>query len=416
MSTRIPWPATASIAAGLAGAGVLAIGASATLHDSLVIVGLGLASSAVTAAVALLGLRVLRARSLGLHVAVIAVAAVATTAAGVALASWTMLLSGHDAAVVEMVLAVSSGTAGAVGIVTGAWYGRQLSDVEMLAADLAQGTVPTRPPAGTQVAEIAELRRRLVDSASARDDARAGQAALEQSRREFVTWVSHDLRSPIAAIRAMAESLEDGLVDEPGGQARYHRAIREETIRLGGLVDDLFELARLESGTPPTDDTVAPAAELIAETVDVIRPTAAARAVNLVTLADVGPVPVPAADVRRVLRNLLDNAVRHTQPGGSVVIDGDVVGAILHLSVTDECGGIPPHELGRVFEPAFRGDAARRRDTAGGGLGLAIAKGLVEGRGGAIVVANRGLGCRFALSLPVAPVPAATADGGHQHA
>jgi signal transduction histidine kinase len=408
VSGRVVPAAAASVLAGILGAGLLALGADATLLDTLVIIGLALGGSAAAALLAIACLRALRARSLGLHVAVVALSATVTMAAGVALAAWAMFLSGHDAAVLEMVLAVSSGMAAALGIATGAWYGRQLAAVERLAAGLADGAPAVPEPDGSHVAEIDQLHRRLVDSAEALAAARARQASLERSRREFVAWASHDLRSPIAAIRAMAESLEDGVVDDPADQAHCYRAIRDESLRLGGLVDDLFELSRLESGTPASDHALAPAGELVAEVVDVIQPAAAAGAINVVNLVS-ADAEVPAADMRRTLRNLLDNAVRHTGPGGSVVIDGDVVDDTLRLSVTDECGGIPPGEIGRVFEVAFRGDTARRRDTAGGGLGLTIAKGLVERHGGRISVANRGRGCRFSIALP-APAGGALAD------
>jgi signal transduction histidine kinase len=401
VSGRVLPAAAASVLAGILGASLLALGADATLRDTLVIIGLALGGSAVAALLAVTCLRALRARSLGLHVAVVALSATVTMAAGVALAAWAMFLSGHDAAVLEMVLVVSSGMAAALGIATGAWYGRQLAAVERLAAGLADGTTAVPEPDGSHVAEINQLHRRLVDSADALAVARARQASLERSRREFVAWASHDLRSPIAAIRAMAESLEDGVVDDPADRAHCYRAIRDESLRLGGLVDDLFELSRLESGTPPSDHALAPAGALVAEVVDAIQPAAAAGAINVVNLVSAQDAAVPAADMRRTLRNLLDNAVRHTRTGGSVVIDGDVVDDTLRLSVTDECGGIPPEEIGRVFDVAFRGDTARRRDTAGGGLGLTIAKGLVERHGGRISVANRGGGCRFSIALPV---------------
>jgi signal transduction histidine kinase len=322
-------------------------------------------------------------------------------AAGLVLAARTMFLSGHDAAVLGMMLAAGAGTAAALGIVAGARFGRQLADVESVAASLADRSADTPPVPRTQVAEIARLRQRLVDSAAAVEAARSRQEALEQSRHEFVAWASHDLRSPVATIRAMAELLEDDLVDGPADRARYHRAIRDESIRLGTLVDDLFELARLESGTPSVDRTMRSVADVVADTVDALRPAAAARAVNVVDLVDAGDAPVPAIDFGRVLRNLLDNAVRHTRPGGSVVIDGEAVDGTLFVSVTDECGGIPAEDLDRMFDVGYRGDTARRRDTGGAGLGLAIAKGLVERRGGRLAAGNRGHGCRFTVQLPL---------------
>ncbi|MGE0304339.1 MAG: sensor histidine kinase, partial [Acidimicrobiia bacterium] len=217
---------------------------------------------------------------------------------------------------------------------------------------------------------------------------------------------SHDLRSPIASIRAMAEALEDHIVDDDDDISRFHTAIRLESQRLGSLVDDLFELSRIESGTRSPDTTLVGVDELIAEVTESSQPAAAAVGINLVCMFGVGADRdssglVPAADLRRVLHNLLDNAIRHTRTGGSVVVDGEVVNGVLTLSVTDECGGIPNDDLPRVFEVAFRGDAARSRDARGGGLGLAIAKGLVESRHGHIDVANRGKGCRFTLSVPV---------------
>jgi signal transduction histidine kinase len=121
----------------------------------------------------------------------------------------------------------------------------------------------------------------------------------------------------------------------------------------------------------------------------------------LILFDDVPAVLVPASDLRRVLHNLLDNAVRHTRQGGTIVIDGELLGQIAQLAVTDECGGIPEADLARVFDVAFRGDNARTRDNCGGGLGLAIAKGLLEAHRGSIQIANEASGCRFTLRLPV---------------
>jgi signal transduction histidine kinase len=236
------------------------------------------------------------------------------------------------------------------------------------------------------------------------DASRTRERALDASRRDLIAGVSHDLRSPIASIRAMSEALEDGVVDDDASVQRYHRAIRVESERLGALVDDLFELSRITAGVLDTDQPCVPLGELVADVVSAAQPAASTKGVRIANLLDEIPgVLVPASDLRRVLHNLLDNAVRHTRHGGTIVVDGELVGRTAQVFVTDECGGIPEADLARVFDVAFRGDAARTRDNGGGGLGLAIAKGLLEAHRGSIEIANRAPGCRFTLELPVLP-------------
>ncbi len=221
-----------------------------------------------------------------------------------------------------------------------------------------------------------------------------------------MAWVSHDLRSPIASVRAMAEALEDGIVADDETVRRYHRAIRSESERLGTLVDDLFELSRITSGLVATADVeLVPLDELLAEVVDGARGPATARQVALAhRLADDGEPPLVPADVRRVLRNLVDNAVAATADGGRVVISGRRDPEAITLDVTDECGGIDEQHLPRLFEVGYRADAARAHD-GGAGLGLAIARGLLEAHDGRISVANDGPGCRFTVVLPAGDAP-----------
>jgi signal transduction histidine kinase len=233
------------------------------------------------------------------------------------------------------------------------------------------------------------------------DASRKREQALDVARRELVAWVSHDLRSPIAAIRAMSEALEDEVVDDDASVARYHTAIRQESERLGLLVDDLFELSRISAGVVDKAQTFVPLPELVLDVLRAAEPAAAAKGVTVVApMRELPDVLIPAADLRRVLHNLLDNAVRHTSAGGTVTLDAIRTGESVELSVTDQCGGIPANDLPRVFEVAFRGDTARTRDKSGGGLGLAIARGLVEAHDGTIAVANHPDGCRFHITLP----------------
>jgi signal transduction histidine kinase len=242
-------------------------------------------------------------------------------------------------------------------------------------------------------------------------EARAAAAALESSRRELVAWVSHDLRTPLAGIRAMVEALEDGIVDDPETVARYHRTMRREADRLAALVDDLFELSRIQAGSLTLRFEEVPLDELVS---DAIAGASIAAAAKDITLRDRVSRPVPVVeistpDMARVVRNLLDNAIRHTPRGGVVTVDAgpdsaDEGGDTVTVSVQDGCGGIPEHDLDLVFELAYRGDAARTPcdggDGGGGGLGLAVARGLVEAHHGDITVCNVDHGCRFTVRLP----------------
>jgi signal transduction histidine kinase len=281
-------------------------------------------------------------------------------------------------------------------------YERDTRDVGVLAARIAEPSTSAAPPGPLASRDLQRLADQLADVSARLDASRQRERAIDASRRELVAWISHDLRSPIASVRALAEALDDGMVSDPADVERYHRAIVHESQRLGALVDDLFELSRLASGEEPVDQPYVPVGELVSAVLAGVAPTAAVGGVAVSVSAEELPtVLVPANDVRRVLRNLLDNAVRHTPAGGRVFLDVRCENRRLELTVADECGGIPEADLGHVFDVALRGDEARSRDGGGGGLGLAIAKGLVEGRAGTIEVANRATGCRFTVHLPV---------------
>jgi signal transduction histidine kinase len=244
--------------------------------------------------------------------------------------------------------------------------------------------------------ELERTRRRVAELA-------ARERAVEASRRELVAWVSHDLRTPIAGIRAMVEALDDEVVVDPVEVARYHRQLVDEADRLARLVDDLFELSRIEADTLHLNIERVALDELVSDAVASAGPVARAKGVHL-TGRVAGPRPeVPGSppELARVVRNLVDNAIRFTPPGGKieVIVAGDDSRA--EVSVRDGCGGIPAGDLDRVFDLAYRGDAARSPGTDGGaGLGLAIARGFVEAHQGDIAVRNEDGGCRFTVRLP----------------
>ncbi|MEU5852365.1 sensor histidine kinase [Saccharopolyspora shandongensis] len=282
--------------------------------------------------------------------------------------------------------------AGVLGV-TGFMFGPQLTTAVVICTAVAVVTVPVAVLLGRSIARRSVWER----------EARARERAAEESRRELVAWISHDLRTPLAGIRAMAEALADGVVDEPAEVCDYATRIRGETERLSGMVEDLFELSRITAGAVRLDLSAVPLQDVVSEAVAAENPLARRRGIRLRTDTDVWPVVAGSdPELARVVRNLLSNAIRHTPPGGSVVLTAGSDGAQALFRVDDACGGIAPEDLTRVFDVAFRGSQARR-DEAGAGLGLAIARGLVQAHQGTITARNHGPGCRFEVRLPLAP-------------
>lgn len=283
---------------------------------------------------------------------------------------------------------------GLVGV-SGFMYTPQLADTVAVCAVVAMITVPAAVVLGRGIAhDVMWLH-----------EARDAERAAEQSRRELVAWISHDLRTPLAGIRAMSEALADGVVHEADEVSLYATRIRGETERLTGMVDDLFQLSRITSGALRLTLSAVPLHEVVSEAV-AVEGVAAARKGVQVRAEEHGTWPVvwgSDPELARVVRNLLSNAIRHTPPDGAVVVAAGVRDDRAWLRVDDGCGGIPDDDLERVFDVAFRGAKARTPDnTSGGGLGLAIARGLVEAHHGEIHARNHGPGCRFEVRLPLA--------------
>lgn len=338
------------------------------IPDPVLVVLIALGCALPVALAGGVALRLLGHRSITASVSVVALSGVLAVVAGVIGTAYAMFLSAHDLGVLLTVLVA----AGAVALVSGLTLGRRL----------ARQSVWER--------ESAERER-----------------ALETSRRELVAWISHDLRTPLAGLRAVAEALEDGLVTEPGQVTAYHATIRREADRLAMMIDDLFELSRIQAGVLRLHLDAVSLGDVVSDAVAAVTPAATAKQVRIV--ADgVGSWPTVRSsdpELARVVRNLLVNAIRHTPADGTVLLAAgpDVDGA--WFTVQDSCGGIPAADLPRVFEVAYRGEAARtpaggHGQPAGAGLGLAIARGLVEAHRGRITVENAGVGCRFTIHLP----------------
>ena len=300
------------------------------------------------------------------------------------------------AAMTVLVLVPLAATiAGVVGV-SGFMFTPQLTTTLLVCGLVAVVTVPVALVLGRSIGRRSVWER----------EARARERAAEASRRELVVWISHDLRTPLAGIRAMTEALGDGVVSSPSDVSEYASRIRVEAERLTGMVDDLFELSQITTGAMQLTLSAVPLHDVVSEAIAAQDPVAARRGVQVRAAASPWPVVLGSdAELARVVRNLLSNAIRHTPDDGTVLVAAGVDGDEAWLRVDDACGGIPEADLGRVFDVAFRGSKARTpaagaEQPAGAGLGLAIARGLVEAHRGRILACNHGPGCRFEIRLP----------------
>ena len=335
------------------------------MSDWVLVAATAAAASAVVGFLGLLALGLARRRSLGAALLLVPAVSVVAVVAGVVATAQAMFLSTHDLTVVLVVCAVAGVVAGAFGVV------------------LAR--------------RVAAVERALLQQAE--DHARSDEA--ERTRRDLVAWVSHDLRTPLAGMRAMAEALEDGVAEDPD---RYHRQMRTEVDRLSSMVDDLFQLSRIHAGALHLARQQIAVQDVVGDVLAGVEPLAATRGVQLSAEAESVPVHADARELGRALGNLVANAVRHTPDDGTVQVsatrgqDDWVV-----VSVTDMCGGIPDDEIARVFDVGWRGNLARTPDGDGGaGLGLSIVRGIVEAHDGVVTVTNVTGGCRFEVRLPPA--------------
>lgn len=342
----------------------------------------------------------LRHRSLRWSASVLALVAVGGIVAGVVGTANAMFLSPHDLTVVSLVCLVSGAVSTGLALLLGERVARSARSLKQAATRLGEGGEVTAPVAGPREFDVvgAELAR----SAGRLREAADRQAKLEEARRELVAWVSHDLRTPLAGIRAMAEALEDGISDDA---PRYHAQIRAEVDRMVSMVDDLFELSRIHAGTLDLSPETVPLGDLVSETIATTGPVAHRKHVRVGGSVDPDVlVHADPAAMSRVVANLVMNAIRHTPADGSVQIHGRREDGVVELAVSDGCGGIPAADLPRVFDVAWRGAHARTPgEDVGAGLGLAIVKGIVEAHRGTVEVANRRDGCRFLVRLPAQP-------------
>jgi signal transduction histidine kinase len=313
-----------------------------------------------------------------------------------------MFASEHDLLLATVLLLFAGGIAMSVGYFLSAALTDRIVALSRAAEEIAQGQLSARANVSGND-EMASLARTFNEMAARLETAAAQQHELDQLRRNLIAWAGHDLRTPLASIRAIVEALADGVVDDAETQTRYLHTAQREIQALSLLIDDLFELAQIEAGGLRLELRPNSISDLISDTMESFSELAARREVMLEGSAEpsVDPVLMDVQQIGRVLSNLVGNALRHTPPGGTVRVEARRVAGSVQVSIHDTGEGIDAQDLPHIFERFYRGEKSRSRATGGAGLGLAIAKGIVEAHGGEIgVESEQGQGTSLTFMLP----------------
>jgi signal transduction histidine kinase len=296
----------------------------------------------------------------------------------------------HDLQLATVLLLFAGGIAMALGYFLSSALTDRIRLVDRTAQSIARGDLKARAPVQgrDEIAILATTFNQMADQLQ-RADAR--QRELENLRRDLIAWVSHDLHTPLASIRAILEALADGMVEDPETVQRYLRTAQKDIGALSSLIDDLFQMAQLDAGGLPLELGMNSISDLISDTLESFKELAARQGVALTGEVEpkVDLLWMDAQRVGRVLNNLIGNALRHTPEGGYIRVHAAALPQGVRVEVTDSGEGIRPEDLPYVFDRFYRGEKSRNRATGGAGLGLAIARGIIEAHGGRIAVESQ---------------------------
>jgi signal transduction histidine kinase len=316
-----------------------------------------------------------------------------------------MFISGHDLSLLLTMLTFAAALSVGFGLLYAMPLSSRIGRVRAGTERIAGGQLGSevRVEGHDEVAGLADDFNRM---ARALEKAAEREREMEQARRDLVAAVSHDLRTPLTSTRALIEALADGITTDPQTERRYLSSASRELEHLSRLVDDLFELARIDAGLLQLTLEEASLHDMISDTIASFQPQAERKGVRLAgeISGDVDPVLANPPRLQRVLHNLVSNALRHTPPDGAVTLRATREGEEARVEVYDTGEGIAADDLPHVFERSFRGEQSRTRpekdDAPSTGLGLAIARGLVEAHGGTMdVESDLGRGSRFYFTL-----------------
>ncbi|WP_427016087.1 sensor histidine kinase [Pseudarthrobacter sp. P1] len=351
--------------------------------------------------------RLLRRTSIVVQILLVVLATVAILVAGMVSAFNAMFITAADLQVMWFILAVASAVSVAVAALLGVGVAR---NTKRLAGDAARiGRGEPVAPQRKMTSELSALAAELAATSHKLEESRRRELAVEAARRELVAWVSHDLRTPLASMRAMAEALEDGIAEDVSG---YHQRIIGQADQMAVLVNDLLELSKIQAGTLVLDHQQLDLYDVVSDAIADLAPVAASRAIAINGDA-VAPTMVAAdgASLSRAIRNVVLNGILYSAQGSTVSIAVTSTAGEAVVEVRDGCGGIPEEDLPRMLTAGWQKDAGRTKSRySGAGVGLSMVHGIVQAHRGTLEVANIEGGCRFRLRIPAGqenPGPAA---------
>ncbi|GAA5146291.1 HAMP domain-containing sensor histidine kinase [Microbacterium pseudoresistens] len=369
--------------------------------DAAVIILTGAGCAALMTLIAVLLLRRMRGSGLMARFVVVGAASVLAMASSVVAIALEMYISPHDLTVLVWIAATGFLCAVITAVLTARAARSSLSGIAAAVRRVGEGDVVDVEQSGWR--EFDDLSIRLAETSQKLSEAHAEVERLDSDRRRFLAWISHDLRTPLTAIRALAESMEEGVMDDV---AAFPRRVRVQVEAMGRMVDDLFELSRITSGAIRLRTEQVELLDVVSDAVADLRSSSAQRDVQIVQRDVAGHVVwADPHQLARVVTNLLTNAVRHAPRGSEVVVSAEALDeGRLVLAVLDHGGGVAVEDLDRMFEVGWRADAARSTDAdgiaSGAGLGLAIARGLVRAHGGDVYAERTGDGFCMKVLLP----------------
>ena len=358
------------------------------------------APAALVTIVAAFGARwLLRGASLRQRFVAVALTAAVAALANLGVLTTQMFVEDHDARLVFVLLVYATAAGVAAALVLARSSSDAIRRLDDAATAFGEGALDERVGELAAGPELDRLAATFDAMAGRLREAQEHERAIEARRRDLITAVSHDLRTPLASLRAMVEAVDEGVVDDPATLIRYSGEMRRAVERLVGMVDDLFELTQLDAEAIASESARSSLDEVVRSALATVELQAGEKRLSLVAELHGADATPCSPRLERVLQNLLVNAVRHTPPDGAVRIEARRTDR-LEVSVQDTGEGIGAEDLPHVFDPFFRADAAR--SPAGTGLGLTLAERIVEALGGRITAASEpSVGSRFAVELPL---------------